>query len=212
MTDNIIVLNQTTIHAWASGQYQKAIEHYFKLNNFTSEKMADGTRLHDEWKSHIIATKTLPTAFGAKPLNNPIPERKYVAQLLPWLKLFGTPDCIDSPIIYEFKSGTKSSEAYASSWQTRIYGVLVTYPGIYVENGKEYKHEGIYVEKAEIHHWNQYEQKHDMSQLWITDQVLKDTFNYIETIASEMHNYFDENDLWTRFGHLIRKGGETEHE
>lgn len=203
--NQVISLNQTTIHAWASGQYQKAVEHYFKLANFTTEKMADGTRLHDEWKNHIKATNTLPDAFGGGKLNNPIPERKYIVKLQDWLELYGTPDCIDSPIIYEFKSGTRSSESYASSWQTRIYAVLATYPGIYIEDEKEFKHEGIFVDRAIIHHFDQYLKKHDTSQLWITDEVLQEAYNYIETIAGEMYQYFEQNDLWNKFGHNLKK-------
>ena len=86
MSDNIITLNQTTIHAWASGQYQKAVEHYFKLANFTTEAMADGTALHKKWSEHINLAKTLPLEFGGKPLTNPLPERKYVVQLLPLVR------------------------------------------------------------------------------------------------------------------------------
>ncbi len=188
----IISLNQTTMHAWATGQYQKAVEHYFKLANFTTEKMADGTALHKQWSEYIEANNKLPVEFGNKPLIKPLPEGKLTVKLQPWLELYGTPDCIDSPIIYEFKSGKRSSESYASSWQTRIYAVLATYAGIYID-------------KAEIHHWDQYTKKHDMSVVWITDQVLKEAYDYIEAIASDMHHYFDQNDLWNKFGHNLQK-------
>lgn len=191
MTDHILELNQTTIHAWATGQYQKAVEHYFKINNYTSEQMADGTALHKEWAEHIAATKTLPPVFGNKPLTDPICEKKYTVQLQPWLKLYGTPDCIDSPVVHEFKSGKRSSESYASSWQTRIYAVLATFAGIYIN-------------KAEIHVYDQYQKKSGYSEVWITDQTLRDAQNYIETIAGEIYNYFDQQDIWTKFGHLIK--------
>jgi len=60
------------------------------------------------------------------------------------------------------------------------------------------------VEKAEIHHWDQTTKKHDMSIVWITDEVLKYAYEWIITVGSEMHNYFLVNNLYQRFD---RKNG-----
>lgn len=205
-SNHIIRLNQTTIKAWASGQYQKAIEHYFSINNFTSEKMADGKNFHKIWREHVEQTKTLPDIFGGKKLNNPICERTYKVMVTSWLELYGTPDMHDSPTLHEYKSGKGSSENYASDWQIRIYAVLLTLPGVWIdENEKEHTHEGILIERAEVHTYDQYAKKPGYSEVWITDQTLRDTQNYIETIAGEMFNYFDQNDIWNKFGHLIKK-------
>ena len=151
---------------WAGGQWEEAIKMYFKLETFTSPEMAEGKKWHEGWEKHIIATQALPLELGGKVLTSPVPELKKVVELRPWLDLVGVVDCYDSGTIYEFKTGKQSSEAYASSKQIGIYGLLCTYAGLYVE-------------KAEIYHYDQYLKKYDMSVVWITDEMLKDAFNWI---------------------------------
>lgn len=107
--------------------------------------------------------------------------------------MVGKIDCIDAPIIYEFKTGKQSSEAYASSKQTGVYAVLAT-------------RSNIYVDRAEIYHYDQYINKFDMSAVWLTDNVLEDAENWILTLGAEIHEYFEQNKLYDRFGgNLLKK-------
>lgn len=177
----------TVLNTWASGNWQQAIKYYFKLEEFVTPAMVQGRELHEQWEKHIIATSRLPDEFGGKILTAPQPEYKGVVQLEPWIELVGKIDCYDNPVIYEFKSGKQSSEAYASDVQTGVYGVLATL-------------NKMYVEKAEIHHWDQTTKKHDMSIVWLTDDLLKHAYEWIITIGGEMHNYFLVNNLYQRFG------------
>ena len=39
-----------------------------------------------------------------------------------------------------------------------------------------------------------------MSIVWVTDQLLEETLNWIVTTASEMYTYFTDNDLFNKFG------------
>jgi hypothetical protein len=160
---------------------------YFKLDKFVTREMADGREWHEKWEKHIKETKTMPIEFGGAPLIDPIAEQKTVVQIEPWLELVGVIDCYDSPIIKEWKTGKKSSEQYAGSKQGGIYAVLGTMSGKYVE-------------KIEIYHYDQYTKKSDMSIVWVTDQLLEETLNWIITTAGEMYNYFEQNDLFNKFG------------
>ena|SRR3990167_5073267 len=177
----------SVLSVWDSGDWQRAIEVYFKLRPFTTEKMAEGKDLHNEWRDYTREYKRLPKVFGNKPLINPQPEVKLVAQLYDWLELVFIPDCVDSPIIYEYKSGVKSSEAYANSMQIGVCAVGLTFLKTYVNKG-------------EIYHFNQYKKATDMSIVWITDDYLKKSLNWILTLSSEMMDYFQKNHLFERFG------------
>lgn len=174
------------LNAWASGNWEDAVNMYFKLEQFTTRAMAEGKDFHDGWEKEIIKTKCLPKVFGGKKLKNPIPEIKKCVQVNDWMELVGVLDCLDEPVIYEFKSGVSTSQQYANGKQVGVYAVLATLSGYYVN-------------KAEIHHFNQHNNQTDVSFVWITDKTIQDAYDWIETHASEMHNYLTENGLYDQF-------------
>lgn len=183
----------TILDLWQSGNWEMAVKAYFKLDKFTSPEMEDGIRWHNLWQKHIQTTKTMPIEFGSKALQNPVCEKKQVVQLADWLELVGIIDCYDSPVVYDWKTGKTSSEVYAGSMQGGIYGVLATMLGYYVE-------------QVQIHHYDQYMKKSDMSAIWITPKLLEETHNKIITISSDMYTYFNDNGLFDRFGAQIDTG------
>jgi len=176
----------TVLSKWAAGDWEGAIKTYFKLEQFTTPAMADGKAYHELWAMQIDADKALPKIFGGSTLIDPKTELKKVAKLEPWLDLVGVIDCYDRPTIYEFKTGKASSEHYAGTRQCGVYGVLASFMGLYAD-------------KAVIWHYDQYAQKSDMSQVWLTDELLKSAHEWIITQSSEMHNYLQENKLYGRF-------------
>lgn len=176
------------LSTWASGGWENAIKAYFKLDTFITPAMVMGSQYHKEWEQHINTTKTLPSVFGGGKLANPIAEHKTVVELEPWLDLVGIIDCIDSPTIYEFKTGKGTSESYANGYQASVYGVLASFAGLTAD-------------RAVIWHYDQYSKKSDMSMVWLTDKVINKAHEWIITQASDMHAYLLENSLYERFGH-----------
>ena len=177
----------TVLNTWASGNWQRAIEQYFHLQDFVTPAMVAGRDYHKTWCEYIEKNKALPLEFGGKKLKAPICEEKKIVTLYDWLDLSFIIDCYDEKTLYEFKTGKQSSEAYASDMQVGVYGVGATYSGLYVD-------------KAEIHHYDQYTKKHDMSVVWVSDNLLEKSHNWIVTLAGEMQNYFLQNGLYERFG------------
>lgn len=177
----------TVLSMWKSGNWQGAIEQYFKLRQFTTEAMATGKDQHETWATDIEATKRLPACFGGKELTAPKIEEKIVVDLAEWLEFVFIRDCYDSPILYEFKTGIRTSESYASTAQHGMYAVGSTFAGDVVD-------------RAEIHHFNQHSGKSDMSMVWVSDKMLDEYYNLIITLSSEMHNYLSENDLYSKLG------------
>lgn len=191
---NVFRASYSVMDAWQSGNYERAIKMYFKLEDFITPAMADGRTWHKKWEEHVKTTKTMPLEFGGKPLKDPRPEGKKQVHITDWLDLVGVIDCYDKPDIYEWKTGKQSSEVYANSKQAGTYGVLATMSGLYVE-------------KAHIYHYDQYLKTYEMSTVWLTDKLLKDTLNWIETVGGEMHNYLLENKLYDQFGANLLKNG-----
>lgn len=182
----------TVLNIWASGDWERAIKAYFKLEKFVTPAMAEGRDWHKKWAEESKLTKKLPAIFGGQDLVNPIIEEKRVVSIEPWLDLVFIIDNYDKPVLHEYKTGKQSSEAYASSMQLPVYAVGATLSGLYVEQGK-------------IYHYDQYSKKVDMSVVWITDKLLKDAHNWIVTLGGEMHDYFIKNGLYERFGSNLNK-------
>ena len=106
--------------------------------------------------------------------------------------LSGKIDCYDKPTIYEFKTGRQTSEDIARSKQPGVYAVLSTL-------NKQY------VDRAEIYCFNQHVKNDNksMSIVYLTDKVLEDSLNWIETIAGEMRNYLEQNKLFEKYSQKL---------
>lgn len=182
----------TILNAWKEGRYEDAVKHIFNIPTPKTPAMIAGSKYHEEWEDEIRKTKKLPVIFGSKILIDPKPEQYIKVRVSEWLILSGKIDCYDKPTIYEFKTGKQTSEDVIKSYQPGIYAVLSTL-------NKQY------ADRCEIHCYNQHLKNDNktMSIKYLTDDVLKDTLNWIETLASEILCYLEDNKLFDRFTQRI---------
>lgn len=184
---NKIRVSYSTLKNWEQGRWQEVINHMLhKVDQESTPQMQEGTRFHQEWANYINRYKTLPGVFGSKRLSNPKTEIRMVANLEPWLDLSGVIDCLDEKTVYEFKTGIKTSEGYASLMQTRVYGLLCSL-------------NGIEIDRAIINHYNQYLKESDSSMVWITERAIEHAKEWAITIGSEIYSYFSENGLFLTY-------------
>ena len=171
--------------------WENAIALYFKMPTYVSRQMKEGREWHQKWAEETRRTGRLPEVFGGRKLIKPQTELKIEIPNLgkgyEWLQLVGVIDAIDDGVIYEYKTGVSESNSYVGSFQAGIYAILAA-------------SRGLEAKQCQIHHYNQYRNKSDMSIFWITPKMLAETDNWIKTIAGEMFQYFKDNDLWARFG------------
>lgn len=177
----------TYLNLWSQSRWEEAIKAYFKLDQYISREMAEGSDYHKTWQEYITANKKLPEVFGDVPLTSPVCEGKTVLPVFNWLDLVIMPDCVDGQTIYEFKTGTADSDEYARSWQPAVYAVGLTF----------LKHP---VKQVDIYAYNQYAKRTTYSRVVVTKKLLADGLNWIETVGGEMWNYFNEQNLWERYG------------
>jgi len=170
------------LNVWQSGNYERAVEMYFKLKEFTTRAMHEGKEKHKEWEEEVKKTGKMPIVFGGKQLFNPKTELKIVRQLDDWLELVGKIDLLDETTIYDWKYGKIPSERYANGFQPKTYQILIPK-----------------AKRAEIHHYDPISKRADMSIIHLTEKTLKDAIEWCVTNASEMHSYFQDNKLYERF-------------
>lgn len=187
MSNNTFYASYSILKLWQAKQWEDVVKYYFKLEKFVTPAMAAGRDFHKQWEQEIITFKKLPAVFGGAALKDPKPEQFFDHRVYDWLVLRGVVDCIDSPDIHEFKTGKQTAEHYAAEKQAGMYGVLCT-------------KKQIYVERAFIHHYDQYTKKTDTAMIWLTDKLLNDTMNWILSLSGEIHQYFLENQLYDRYG------------
>ena len=183
-----IKVSYTILNAWSQGKYEDAIKYLYKIDVVQTPQMKAGSEWHKKWETEIQATGKLPELFGGKQLIKPSPEQYIKVDVNEWLILSGKIDCYDKPTIYEFKTGRQTSEDIVRSKQVGVYGVLSTL-------NKQY------VDRAEIYCYNQYLQNDNksMSIVHITDKVLEDSLNWIQTIAGDIKNYIEQNKLYEKY-------------
>jgi len=184
---HIFRASYTILSLWESNRWEDAIKVYFKLDTFCTPQMAAGKELHKKWEAETMRTKCLPAVLGGAPLKDPKVEHKIVASLAPWLNLVGVIDLNDGDTLYEYKSGVQSSEQYASGKQHGVYALLA-------------REAGYDPKLIKIYHYNQYTKRKDLSLIWVTDKLVADAREWVETIAGEMQNYYLTNKIYERFG------------
>lgn len=178
------------LRLWDDGNWQDAIKAYFKKEMIVTPAMKAGLALHKEWEQHIKENLALPPCFAGKdpkPMEYPDCELKLTAEVEDWLTFSGVIDCLEQPIIHEFKSGATELSVWMRTMQAPCYGFLAE------ANGKV-------VNQAHIHHYNQYTKRSSMGIIWLTPELKEKAREWIVTNASEMHNYIIENNLWATLG------------
>jgi len=184
-----IKVSYTILRAWEQGKHEDAIRYLFKLGGvIQTPAMKQGSDFHKSWEEEIQKTKCLPKIFGEKKLINPSPEQYIKVDVNEWLTLSGKIDCYDKPTIYEWKTGRQTSEEVVRSGQVGVYGVLSTL-------NKQY------VERAEIYCYNQHltNDNKTMSIVYITDKMLEESLNWIQTLAGDIKSYCEQNKLFEKY-------------
>jgi len=172
----------TVLSAWERGDYERAVAMYFKIADFMTKAMEQGREWHKKWQEEVNATGCMPKVFGGSKLVKPQTELKIEKQLDDWLELVGVIDLLDNGVIFDWKTGFTESDRYADSAQPKVYKLL--YPK---------------AERAEIHHYNQYTGKSDMSIVYLGSRAIDEAVNWVVTLGGEMHDYLQKNKLYERF-------------
>lgn len=185
----------TLLKTWNNGLgYDAATKMYFKLEKFASKAMVEGARKHKEWADHVIATKTIPEIFGVRKLNAPVVEKLIEHEINEWLSLKMFADCIDEPVLIDWKTGGKTSEQYASEKQLPLYGAILSLEGINVTKGEIYRYD-----------WKNV----DHSIVWLTKEAKQDALNWALDQSAQIHNYFTENGLYEKYQAKREEGAQV---
>ena len=146
--------------------------------------MDEGKKWDKKVNECVLHTKNLPVEFGATKLIDPKVQEKWEIDFMDRFSLVGVPDIVDSPTLYEIKTGnSKDSGDYCNDFQVGMYLLLAD------KLGKK-------IDKAVILHYDQYKKELDKSLIWNTEYERKRAENFILSISPDIYTYFDQNNLW----------------
>ena len=165
------------------GQWEDAVNFYLHRNPITSQAMEEGIMYDKEITEWVDLYKKLPDEFGGDTLLNPQPQEKIVVSFNEMCDLVIVPDIIDTPILWENKTGVKDSADYANDFQIPMY-----FLGLDLAK--------IRVDRAIINHYNQHTDTLDRTLVWKSPQEIERAKNFINTLAPEIHQYFTDNGIF----------------
>lgn len=176
-------LSWSLINAWKNQRYDDAVRMYLHLPSETTPQMEEGIKWHKRWEKGSQKGKL---EIGEVRLNylSPEPEKEITVNFDEFFDLKCRLDCLDRDqrLFDEYKTGVLSSKEYARGGQPDFY-YLIT------------KIAKIPIDKCRLTHFNQYEKRADMTVIWFDEESIENAINYIETIGSDIREYFIKNNI-----------------
>ena len=178
-----IRLSHSLIQLFERGDIQGMVDCYFHVDRVGTPAMEEGKKYHDEIAESIKNFKTLPNYmdFKAK-FKDPKPEFEIVVPYNEICDIGGRLDCVDSPILYEWKSGVSDSLEWARTTQLPIYFLLCEL-------------NGTPVDYAYLVRYNQHKKETDFCIVHNSKKLRDKARNVIDSVAPEIYEYFTEQGI-----------------
>jgi len=187
------------ICSWMGGYKDDVVRGYFKLLDQPTPAMLEGKKWHTTFEEWVNQHQRWPLQFdpdGTMPaFINPVTEKKWVHRLLDWCDLVGKIDLYcenGGGLVLDWKTGKTPASSHLNSAQTGIYALLLTA-------------KGIPVKKVGIAHYDAKKKRADTAYRWVTKALISEAFETVETVASEIHSYFQANGFYEAYGESRRK-------
>ena len=177
-----IRLSFSLINQWEKGDIDGAVSTYFHLDRPTTPQMEAGKEFHQTIAKHVEEKKSFPEWFFEWELKDPKPEE---AVTVPYNELFDLKciiDLLDSPLLFEFKTGVTDSLGWARTDQIPFYFLICELAGIDVMSAFLIRH-------------NQYIKKTDYTIVHNNPTLRERARNMIDSTGPEIHTFFTEQGL-----------------
>ena len=176
----------TVLSQWANGRWEEAIKSYYHLERVETPQMKLGKELHKQWADEVRRTGKLPKVFGGEPITPIFIEEYFRVDVNEWLQLSFVADLVieeNGGTVIDYKtSSSKTSGEMIDTYQLPMYEIGLMLVGVLTRMGK-------------ILHYDPITKQVDQSMVWFSDNLRKETLEWIITNASEMHDYIQKNNL-----------------
>ena len=171
-------LSYSLLQSWMRGNPSESVECYFRLEKTgLNRAMEDGKRIHKEIADHITKHRSLPDILPNFKLLAPLPEKELIVSYNEMFDIKIIADCLDTPIIYEWKTGSQDSIDWARTYQLPLYFLVCGMSGIKVDT-------------AFLAHYNQKTKEKDFVIVHNSPSKIEEAKNLIDSIGYEIREYF----------------------
>jgi len=186
-------LSYSLLNAWSRGRVDEAISLYLREDLPSSPALKYGKDFHKKVQKIIDEKKELNIVKTKLKFKKPETEKVIIINYSDRLDLKVIIDCLDTPFIYDWKTGVVNSLEYSNSYQFPLYFLAC-------------KMSGIDIERGFIVHYNQYEKKTDFTILWNGQTQIERATNYIESLAPEIYEHFEKHGILKKAKDKLNKG------
>jgi len=194
MMSELFRASPSLIVSWMSGYTDQVVQSYFKLLDEPTPAMIEGREWHTTFERWVNTRRRWPLQFDPDQkmpeFINPQTELRLETKLLDWLQLVGVMDLHcenDGGLIIDWKTGKTPASTSLRTAQTGIYALLAT-------------EHGLPVRKVGIAHYDQKKRTVDTAYKWVSKALIKEAFETVETVSSEIHSYFQANNFYEAYG------------
>ena len=170
-------LSYSLLSCWMTGDYEQCALMY-QHKTSPNEAQQGGLDMHDKWQSEIQKNKKLVVKDRVFRFKKPLCEHEIVQDFSELSVVKGRIDCVDTGVVWEFKSGVTSSLEYAQKDQLPFYFMLLKMGGNPPQYGK-------------VVHYNQTDDLVDVSKVYYSDELVEQAINLCQTFEHDIFTYFD---------------------
>ncbi len=181
-TKDRLVINFSVLNLWSKGYCDQAIQAFYHTDKFDTEAMAEGRAFHETWAKEITKTKKLKVGNTTLLFKEPQCEHLIQTKYNDHFDIKGTIDCIDNPVLYEFKTGITTGLDFSGTMQIPMYFLINEMVGNHLE-------------KAVLLHYNQHVNKTEYIVIWNDEEKMISVRNWVETLAPEIEDYWRQHNL-----------------
>ena len=175
-------LSFSLISAWERGDVDGAVNTYLHLDSQATPQMIEGRELHEKIAKHIEETGNFPKWFFEYPLVKPEAEKEVVVSYNELFDLKCVIDCLDTPLMFEYKTGVTDSLGWARTNQVPLYFLICELAGIPVDS-------------AFVIRFDQYANNSDFTVVHNNPELRDSARNVIDSVGPEIFSYFLESGI-----------------
>lgn len=165
------------------GLLKEVVDAYLHRGGITTEAVLEGRKYHKKWEDEIKKTNKVKIGKTELTFKKPQTEYKFYVPYNDLADLSVVIDCLDEPIIYEWKTGGQSSTSYGSGYQVPFYFLAC-------------KLKGIEVNSAILLRYDQEKDQEDATIIHNGEKTIERARNYIDSLVPELYQFLEgENAL-----------------
>ena len=175
-------ISYSLINAWERGDPDRAVKTYFHLDTQPTRQMVEGREVHEEIANYIDENGEFPKWFFNYPLKNPETEKAVVVNYNEVFDLKCIIDLLDSPLMFEYKTGVTDSLGWTRTDQLPFYFLVCELADIKVDS-------------AFLIRYNQYIKKTDFAVVHNHKGLRDHAREIIDSVGPEIYQFFTQEGL-----------------